>query len=82
MTNVYFVPSFYAHVTNGLLLFVAIVFLYSNFKSIKNIDSYKKLILIILFSIAIGIHGLGHLGLEYVYNYNPLTFSHFNFPKA
>jgi hypothetical protein len=72
MDPVYLTPSFYAHVANGILIFTAIIYLYYNYNTIKSVDYYKKLVLIILFSVAIGIHGLSHLGLEYVYNFNPL----------
>lgn len=74
MDNIYLMPSFYSHLLNGLLFLFASIFLYLHFNSIKKIDSYKEIILILLFSIAIGIHGLGHLGLEYIYNFNPITY--------
>jgi hypothetical protein len=65
-------PSFYAHILNALFLLVAFFSLITNFNKIKNIDSYKLTTLFLLFSLAIGVHGLSHLGLEYVYNFNPL----------
>ena len=76
MEQVYKMPSLYAHALNGILVFSAIFYLYCNYNTIKNIDNYKKIILILLFSIAIGIHGLSHLGLEYVYNFNPILYLH------
>ena len=30
------------------------------------------IVLSLLFSLAIGIHGLSHLGAEYIYGYNPI----------
>jgi hypothetical protein len=78
MDSVYLTPSFYGHVANGILVFAAVIYLYCNYNTIKSVDYYKKLILIILFSIAIGIHSLSHLGLEYVYNYNPISNYFFN----
>jgi hypothetical protein len=74
MNPVYSTPSFYAHVANGILVFTAVIYLYCNYNTIKSVDYYKKLVLRILFSIAIGIHSLSHLGLEYVYNFNPFSF--------
>jgi hypothetical protein len=65
-------PSFYAHIINGILLLVAFIILVQNYRSIKDMDKYKLIILILLFSIATGIHGLSHLGLEKNYGYNPL----------
>lgn len=69
--NMLLKPSLYAHVLNGLLLLFSFILLvqYSNNKSE---NYYKNLIIYLLFSIAIGIHGLSHFGLEVIYNYNPL----------
>ena len=64
-------PSFYAHVIHGLLILVSVVFFYKNFKSIKQLDFYRKTVLLLLFTIVTGLHSLSHLGLESVYNYNP-----------
>jgi hypothetical protein len=68
----YFSPSLYAHIINAILLLTAVILLFSNYSKIKNIEPYKKIMLILLFSIVIGIHGLSHLGLESVYGYNPM----------
>jgi len=72
MYNIYFTPSFYAHIINGLLLLIAFILLFKNYSKIVNLEPYKKIILTLFFSISIGIHGLSHLGLETNYNYNPL----------
>jgi DMSO/TMAO reductase YedYZ heme-binding membrane subunit len=64
-------PSFLAHIGNALLLLVAVVLFFKNYASIKNANGTTLLALALLASIAIGIHGLSHLGLERVYNYNP-----------
>jgi len=72
MNNIYQNPSFYAHIINGLLLLFAIIILCTNYSKISKVEPYKIIILILLFSISIGIHGLSHLGLEKEYNYNPL----------
>ncbi len=55
-------PSMLANAISGILIFIAILLLFT-----KNKGKQQKLIL--LFSIAIGIHGIAHLGLEYVYHY-------------
>ena len=65
-------PSLYAHVINGILLLVAFILLYKNYSSIKSMDKYRLILLVLLFSIATGVHGLSHLGLEKIYGYNPL----------
>ena len=66
-------PSLYAHVINGVLLLTAFIILYSNWSSIKNSPPWALVLLALAFSIAFGIHGLSHLGLERQYNYNPLA---------
>ena len=71
-SELFALPSFYAHAINGILLLVAIILLFKNYNSIKNIDKYKIISLILLFSLAAGVHGLSHLGLEKGYGYNPL----------
>ena len=65
-------PSLYAHVINGILLLVAFILLLQNYSYIKGMDKYRLILLVLLFSIATGVHGLSHLGLEKNYGYNPL----------
>lgn len=71
-SKILWMPSFYAHAINGIFLLMAIILIVKNYKSIKNADNYKTIIMILLFSIAAGVHGLSHLGLEKAYGYNPL----------
>ena len=66
----YQVPSVYAHILNGLLLFAGVVYVVLN---VRAREPYQILVLILLFSMAAGIHGLSHMGLEYIYGYNPLS---------
>jgi hypothetical protein len=66
------IPSFYAHVINGILLLAAFIILLQNYSSFKNLDKYRLIIIVLLFSIAAGVHGLSHLGMEKIYGYNPL----------
>ena len=72
MYNVYLFPSFYSHVINVILLFFALFLLCKNYTTISKLEPYKLIMLVLVFSITIGIHGLSHLGLEKNYNYNPL----------
>ena len=69
---IYFSPSLYAHVINAFLLLTAVILLFSNYSKIKSIEPYNKIVLVVLFSIMIGVHGLSHLGLESTYGYNPM----------
>jgi hypothetical protein len=73
MNNIYLVPSFYAHIINGILIFVAVIVLYNNYSKISRLEPYKLIILILIFSICFGIHGLSHQGLEKNYNFNLLN---------
>jgi hypothetical protein len=56
--------------TGILLLFIFIIFI-KNFKRINNLNYYQKIMLLSTITIAIGIHGLIHLGVEAQYNFNP-----------
>jgi thiol:disulfide interchange protein len=67
-----FIPSFYAHILNALLMLAAIVVVALNWKKIRGLDAYALTKLFLMASIAIGVHGLSHQGLERTYNYNPL----------
>lgn len=73
MNNIYVVPSFYAHILNGLLLIIFLILVYAKFSKILTLKTYNQLVLIILFSIGIALHGISHLGLEKGYGYNPLS---------
>ena len=37
----FLIPSFYAHIFNGFLLFVAVILLIFNYSTIKKTDPYK-----------------------------------------
>jgi hypothetical protein len=66
-------PSIMAHMLNGLLLFTAVVYVLFNLPKIQTLDTYNVLLVILLFSIAMGVHGLSHLFLEKEYNYVPFN---------
>ena len=59
----YTMPSFYAHIINGILLLIAIIILSKNYKKISNLEPHKIIMLTLIFSICIGVHGISHLGL-------------------
>lgn len=67
MNNAFMNPSVYAHILNGLLLLFSVIVIYKNYEKIIKLDYYKFLILILLISLVVGVHGLSHLGLEYIY---------------
>jgi hypothetical protein len=62
-------PSILAHVVNGIVLLIAIILF---FRYYTKMDNNKIVFATLLLSIAIGIHGLSHLGLEMHYGYNLL----------
>jgi hypothetical protein len=68
-----FAPSFIAHIISGILLLVAFIILYKNYSIIKNLDKYRLITIVLVFSIAIGVHSLSHLGMETIYGYYPIT---------
>jgi hypothetical protein len=60
-------PSIYAHIMSGAILFLTI------FVAIFYKVGYQTLGFMLLVSIALALHGISHLGLEYVYGYNPVS---------
>ncbi len=74
MNSLFLVPTFYAHILNGILLFFAIVLVYMNYSSLKKMTPYNKIMLFLLFSLCIGVHGISHMVLDKYYNYNPMLF--------
>jgi len=63
-------PSVIAHIFSGLALMFSVIYLFINYKLLT--DTYRTLIIILLFSVALGIHGISHLALEKEYAYNPI----------
>ena len=65
-------PSFFTLVITGILMLVIIGLVIKHFKSIRSLDFYKLITLMAVVSIAIGNHGLIHLGMEQAYGFNPI----------
>jgi hypothetical protein len=72
MPNIFLVPSIYASTISGFLILVALVIVLRNVKQLQKIDTYKLIMLVLGFSLVIGVHGISHLGLETIYGYNPM----------
>jgi len=66
--------SLYAHLANIMFVLLALYFVVANFSYIENLSPEKKIYIALLFSITAGVHGLSHLGLENLYQYNPFGF--------
>jgi hypothetical protein len=65
-------PSFYALVLTGIISLIVVLILLTNLSAMMKLGPSKKITIISLTGLVIGIHGLLHLGMESVYNYNPL----------
>ena len=68
-----FYPSVLAHMLNGFLLMLAFLVAFLYFSKLQTLDAYHIVVLLLLSSVAVGVHGLSHLGLERSYNYNPMN---------
>jgi hypothetical protein len=65
-------PSFFALFITGLLVLFIVILFASNFKQFYRLNYYQQITLLSFITLAIGIHGLIHLGLEANYGFNPL----------
>ena len=66
-----FAPSFHSFFFTGFIL-LSILFLFiTNFRPFMRLDYYRKISILSLIAIAIGVHGLIHLGVENIYGFNP-----------
>jgi hypothetical protein len=69
--NYLIAPSLNSLFFTGILLFFIFIIFIKNFNKINNLNYYQKIMLLSTITIAIGIHGLIHLGVEREYNFNP-----------
>jgi len=74
-------PSIMAHALNGLLMLAAVIVAYINISVLRRLEPFKIVMILLVFSIAIGIHGLSHLGLESVYGLNFSDVYGYSFPS-
>jgi hypothetical protein len=65
-------PSILSHMLNGGLLFLAVVLGVLNYRIFSRLPIVQMVTLTLILSIAVGVHGLSHAGLESAYGYNPL----------
>lgn len=63
-------PSFYALVVTGILIGAILLYVY---KGLRTFSVYQTATFATLLGILVGVHGILHLGLEQVYNFNPLS---------
>jgi hypothetical protein len=72
MLKFFTLPSVMAHTLNGGLLMVALVLAVMNYRVISRLPVLQMITLVLILSIAVGVHGISHSGLESAYGYNPL----------
>ena len=65
------VPSINSLFVTGILLLVIVYLVVTHFALLRRLDIYRQLTLLSLLVVAIGVHGLVHLGTEAVYGFNP-----------
>jgi hypothetical protein len=71
LSNILVAPSVNSLFVTGFLLLAIFITVFNNYKRIMNLNYYQKIMLLSTLAIAIGIHGLIHLGVEREYNLNP-----------
>lgn len=71
LSNILIAPSLNSlFVTGFLILFILVIFI-TNYKQFMRLDYYRKITILSLITMAFGIHGLVHLGVEREYGFNP-----------
>ena len=71
LSNTLVAPSLNSLFVTGFILLAIFITVFNNYKRIINLNYYQKIMLLSTLAIAIGIHGLIHLGVEREYNFNP-----------
>lgn len=66
--SLFLYPSVMSHMINSLFLLLAVVYLWFNYSNVAKMDVYSVMMLLLIGSIAMGVHGLSHLGLEKEYD--------------
>ncbi len=71
LTDIFIAPSINSLFFTGFFLLAIFVIFIRNFNKIYNLNYYEQLILLSSLTIAIGMHGMVHLGAETNYGFNP-----------
>ncbi len=69
------VPSGYALVVTGISIGAVLVYIFMNYKELRQLQPQQLIQLGVLIAILVGVHGLLHLGMEKNYGYNPIGHS-------
>jgi hypothetical protein len=65
-------PSVMSHMLNGGLLLLGGILIAVNLSFIRRLPALQLILLVLILSIAVGVHGISHVGVESAYGYNPL----------
>jgi hypothetical protein len=65
-------PSGFALAFTGLSIGIVLVYVFMNYRELRQLRSPQLIQLGVLIAILVGVHGLLHLGMEKNYGYNPL----------
>lgn len=71
LSNILIAPSLNSLIITGILLLFILVIFFKNYSQFNRLDNYRKITILALLTIAVGVHGLIHLGLEVNYGLNP-----------
>lgn len=71
LSNILIAPSVNTLFLTAILLLSIFVIFISNFRQFNGLDFYRKISILALITVAVGTHGLIHLGAETFYNFNP-----------
>jgi len=71
LSNILIAPSLNSLFVTGFLILSILIIFISNYKQFMRLDYYRKITILSLITIAFGIHGLVHLGVEQNYRFNP-----------
>jgi hypothetical protein len=72
MEKLFTTPSIMTHTLNGGLLLLGGLLIFLNFSFIRRLPALQLITLVLILSIAVGVHGLSHVGVEKAYGYNPI----------
>ena len=62
-------PSFYSLSITGILILLVFIKIIFNWSQFEQLSMYDYLVVLLLLTVALGIHGLIHLGLEVNYKW-------------
>ncbi len=72
MHSIFTKPSFYALLLTGMSSLIALILILINLSQIVKKGPVKLITVVSLFGLVVGVHGLLHLGLENIYDYNTI----------